>query len=56
MAQNKRTKEEYEKVLAEYNGTEISKGMKIVRIDATADKEKISRKIEKEINSIYKIF
>ena len=52
----KRTKEEYEKVLAEYNGTEISKGMKIVRIDATADKEKISRKIEKEINSIYKIF
>lgn len=52
----KRTKEEYEKVLAEYNGTEISKGMKIVRIDATADKEKISRKIEEEINSIYKIF
>ena len=52
----KKTKEEYEKVLAEYNGTEIGKGMKIVRIDATLDKEKISQQIEKEINSIYKIF
>lgn len=48
----KKTREEYEKAIAEYDG----KGMKIVRIDATLDKEKISQKIEKEIDLIYKIF
>ncbi|MGN0728633.1 dTMP kinase [Treponema sp.] len=48
-----KTREEYKKVLSEYDGTEAGKGMKIIHIDAMLDREKISLQIEDEINRAY---
>ncbi len=50
----KKANDEYKKILIEYS-KEKGEGMKIIRVDATLPKEKITEKILSELDSVYKI-